>query len=140
MNKRSRVLKEKQNMPVGIFIGVCIALALTFLFSALLALLIVHEHVNINKTGLFTFTITVISSLVSAVIAGKSTQAKPALSCGLSAIIYGLIILGIGILFFDGRLQGIWTSLVAIIIGYLGACTICISKKKGSHIRKLHSR
>ena len=140
MKKSLQTLRQKQGMPMGILIGVTTALLFAFVLSALAALLIINDRIDPGRVRLLTFFTTVVSSLISGVVTGKITQSKPAISCGITVITYGLILLAVGILFFDGGLHGVWTSIAAMAIGYVGACTICISRKKRSPIRKVRSR
>ena len=135
-----RMRTNSRSMPIGIIIGICSSVGITLAFAAILASLIVNERIGINSLQYYTFVITAIAALTGGVIAGKYTNEKPAISCGAAALIYGLILMFVGILFFNGDFHGVWTSLISIIIGCLLACTICLRKKVRGYTRKRHHR
>lgn len=136
--KRMRTMSR--SMPMGIVIGTFSAIGITLAFAAILASMIVNEQIGINSLQYCIFVITTISALAGSVTAGKYTNEKPAISCGIAALIYGLILMFVGILFFDGGFKGVWTSLISIVIGCLFACTICLRKKGRGYGRKRHHR
>lgn len=138
-NKR---IAEKGNRPVaaGIGVGVFTAILTSILLAMIIAVLIVNERVNEKIMYYFTFATQLIATLAGGFAAAKRTGGKYALVSGLTALVYCLILIGAGILFFDGGFRNLGTSVAAIVIGCAGSCTLCISGQGRRRIRKRVTR
>jgi putative membrane protein (TIGR04086 family) len=106
----------------------------------LTAVLIINEKFSENGMHYFSFGITLASSMIGGLIAGKRMGGKYAFATFLTGGIYCLVLIGAGILLFDGLTSDVWTTLVAIGIGSICACAICISGKGRGRKRKTFSR
>ena len=138
-NKR---IAEKDSRPVaaGVGVGVFTAVLASVLLAMIIAALIVNERVIEKTMYYFTFATHLIAALAGGVAAAKRTGGKYALVSGLTALVYCLILIGAGILFFDDGFRNLGTSVAAIAIGCAGSCTLCISGRGRRRRRKRVAR
>lgn len=128
------------SMISGMSAGILASILTSIILAMLTAVLVINEKFSENGMHYFSFGITLVSSMIGGLIAGKRMGGKYALATFLTGGIYYLVLIGVGILLFDGLASGVWTILAAIGIGSICACTICITGKSRGRKRKTFSR
>lgn len=138
-NKR---VAEKNNQPVraGVGMGVLVAILVSVLLAMILAALVINERISENTMHYFTLAILLAATLIGGLIAAKRTGGKCALVSGLTALAYCLVLVGAGVLFFDGGFHNLWTSVAVIAVGFVGSCALCISGRGRGRNRKRFTR
>ena len=104
--------------------------------SMLLAVIVVNERVGENMIEYLTPIITLIASLAGCIVAGKQIKERLAIVITIIGVIYLLILMGMGILFFEGGFHNFWTSLLSIAVACAVSCAICIRGCRGERKRK----
>lgn len=127
-NKRAA---ERNNQPITlcIAIGVFVAILVSVLLAMLMTVLIINERVSETSIQYFDFAILLVASFCGGMVATQQTGEKRVLVSGLTAVTYCLFLVASGILFFDGGFQNLWTSAVAIAVGGIGSCVLCVRGK-----------
>ena len=120
----------------GIGIGVVAAILITMILSTLVTFLIINENIDAYSMGYYAFGIVLIASFIGCVISGKLIMERVAILSGAVALVYLLMIVAIGVLFFDGSVAGVWTRLVAVAISGVVSCAFCIRGKRNGKKRK----
>lgn len=140
MKTKRAAERNDQSVIAGVIIGVLVAMLVSILLAMILAVLVVNERVSEDTMHYYAFVILLVATLVGGLFAAKQTRGKCALASGLTALVYCLLLVGAGILFFDGGLQNLWTSVTAIAVGYVGACALRISGQGRTRGRKRFAR
>ena len=133
-----RKVKKERSLSGGIFIGTGVSLIISVVLSMIAAALIVNERVSENGIGYITPIISLIATMAGCIIAARFVGQKLAIISGATGIIYLIILIGIGIMFFDGGFHNMWTSILSIGVGCAVSCAICI-RGKGSGKRRKRS-
>ena len=127
--------KNKQSFATVLCIGTLTSLLLSVVLSMIVATLVLNERIGEDAIGLLSRIIMMISSALGCIIAIRLNAEKLAIVSGITGIIYLLILIGTGILFFDGGFHNIWTSIISVTVGCVLSCAICI-RGKGSVIKR----
>lgn len=132
--------KAGRSMSGSVGIGALIAVAVSVIMAMALSALIVNERIDEDVMQYFSFAILLVSAFAGCMLAGKRTEGKYAMATGLTALTYCVILMGAGILLFDGGFRNLWTSIIAIMIGCVLSCAICIGGQGKGHRRKWRPR
>ena len=127
--------KNKQSFATVLSIGTLTSLLLSAALSMIIATFVLNERIGEDAIGFLSRIIMMISSALGCIIAIRLNAEKLAIVSGVTGIIYLLILIGTGILFFDGGFHNVWTSVISIAVGCVLSCTICI-RGKGSLIKR----
>lgn len=130
--------KRKAGHSIGlcVAIGIGVSVILSLILAMITASLIMNERLSEDVIQYTSPGIILIASVAGAVIAGKSANEKVAIAAGICGVTFLLILMGTGILFFNGGFHNIWTGLVSIALGWILSCTICIRGKRRGTKRK----
>ena len=126
----------KATFGSGVGIGLLLSVLVSVMLSMLLAVLVINEQVGENRIAYLSPLITLLASFVGCVAAGKQVEQKLAIVIGVTGAIYLFLLMGVGILFFDGGFHNLWMSLLAIAVGCALSCAICIRGKGSGRKRK----
>ena len=134
---------KKTNKPVnridivkGIGIGTLVALIVSVICVVLVAALINKEHIAETGMSTYTFGILYAATAIGASIAYKVVCSNCLLITSLTSIMYMTMLYLISILFFGMVGSSILKNGIAIGLGFLSACTVCIITKERSRRRK----
>lgn len=128
-----------RSMISGMSTGVLASVLTSVILAMLTAIMVINEMLSENMMHYASFIITLASSVIGGLLAGKKIGGKYALATFLTGGVYYLVLMGMGILFFDGLTVGVWTILTAIVIGSFCACAICITGKgRGGRRKMIH--
>ena len=132
--------KSKQSFATVVSIGTLTSLLLSVVLSMIIATLVLNERIGEDAIGLLSRIVMMISTALGCIIAIRLNAEKLAIVSGITGIIYFLILIGTGILFFDGGFHNIWTSVISVAVGCVVSCAICIRGKGREMKRKRASR
>ncbi len=130
-----RKAKNERSFAAGVSIGTLVSLMLSVFLAMIIAALILNERIGERAIEYIAPIIMLLSTLTGCIIAGQLIDEKLAVASGVTGIIYLLILVGVGILFFDGGFHNLWTSILSIAIGCVISCAICI-RGKGSRTKR----
>ena len=137
---KQKITKGNHTLSASIGIGLGASVLSAILFASIVALMISSEKISEESMQLFTYITLCVSSLIGALIAGKRTAGKYALSTGSTAISFAFALIATGILFFNGGFHNLLLNTLSILIGGVIACTICITSKPNGRRRKMRNR
>ena len=140
MKIKSVTEKNGCSMASGVAMGVLISVFISLLLAMAVAALITNEHLNEGGMRYFAYIITLISGVIGGIAAGKKVRSKYALVTGLTGLVYCLLLIGAGILFFNGGFKMLWPSVAAIAAGVAVSCVVCIAGSGGKGRRKRLTR
>jgi len=131
------VKSVKSNHSVSsILVGTIVPILLTIVSAGVIAIMIINETIPENASGYYSAGMQFLSCLIGFIIAGKMSEKRLAVSVGICAAVYLVVMTGIGILLLDSSFSVKWISIIAVLISYVLACAICIRKGKSKRIRK----
>lgn len=137
---KQKIAKGNHTLSSSIGMGLGASILCALILALVTAFMITSEKVNEESMQYFTYIILCVSSLVGALIAGKRTGSKYALSTGSTALSFAFALVGTGILFFNGGFHNLLSNTLAILVGGVIACTICITSKPNKRSRKIRNR
>lgn len=140
MKIKSVIKKGERSMASGVAIGVLLSVVISLLLAMGTSGLITKEKLSEGGVHYFALIITLISGMVGGLVAGKVVGSKYAVVTGLTGLAYLLVLISVGILFFDGGFNMLWTSTVAIAVGVAVSCVLCITGTRGRGRRKRLTR
>ncbi|MBR4109900.1 MAG: TIGR04086 family membrane protein [Oscillospiraceae bacterium] len=136
MSPKQKGSARKNTFGSGIAIGLILSVVISVMLSMLLAVLVINERVGENTIEYLTPLITLLASFIGCVVAGKQVEEKLAIVIGATGTIYLFLLIGSGILFFDGGFHNLWTSFLTVAVACALSCAICIRGKGGGRKRK----
>jgi putative membrane protein (TIGR04086 family) len=119
------------SIPAGIAIGVDASIAVMLIGALVMAYLVIRETVPMDGIGFGTACILIISSALGAWIATVLSKQKKLLVCGLTALMFYLVLLSVAAVFFDGMFSGMGITALMILLGAGGALLPGMRKKSG---------
>lgn len=130
-----RNIKNKQSFGAGVSIGTVVSIVLSVLLAMVISVLIVNEGVSENTIKYSAPIISLIATMTGCIVAARLVGEKLAIVSSITGIAYLLVLIGTGILFFDGGFHNFLTSILSIAIGCVLSCAICI-RGKGRKIKR----
>ena len=133
---RNAAVNSRKTMT-GIVIGTTLAAIVSFLLTMGLTSLIMKGSVPENAPNVYVFFIRSISVLLGCLAATVLVKEKNLQTIGIVTAAYLLIMLGCGIIFYDGSFHNFGIGLLSATIGGGIACIIkIIPQKKKYHLPK----
>jgi len=105
------------SVPVGIAIGAAISIAVVLIGALGIAYLVIRETVPIDGAGIGAMVIITLAAALGASIANMLTKQNRLLVCGVTALVFFLILLSINAIFFDGMYTGIGLTALMVLLG-----------------------
>lgn len=139
--KRNELKKSKtgRSHTSAIVTGVVIASVLSLLLTALIANLILNGHLGEEIATVAIFVIRVISVLVGALIGGLILKKNYLKLVGFITAGYCVVLIGTGIVFYDGSFKNFLLGVVSVLIGGIAALVTLQTPKNNMHKRKKYS-
>jgi len=131
-----KVSKVGRSHTAAIITGVVIALVLSFLLTALMGNLILNGHFGENIAQASIFVIRAVSVLVGALIGGLLLKQHYLKLVGFITAGYFVVLIGIGIVFYDGSFKSFLLGVVSVLVGGVAALLILQTPKSNMHKRK----
>ncbi len=121
-----------RNVLIGLLIGILASVVLALLIAVL-----IHNGMLVeNRIKLIVAPIQFVAAFIGSLLAGKRSGQKYAIICGATVILYYMILLASGIMFFESTFQNIGLGIGMCAAGYISACAICMTGKKNKRKRK----
>ena len=121
---KHKMLKIRSSLITTSLIGVVVALLLSTLFIALFSNLILNGAISDSNTRWFVFLSRGIGLFVGTLMAGAILREQYLKLAGLVLAGYLLILVGIGIIFYDGSFKGFASGVTSLALGSVIAFVI----------------
>ena len=113
-----------QSTTSAIVIGLAVTLVVSILLSAGLTSLIINENLSENAIRISVIVIRTISVLLGGLVGSSLSKGKYLPVIGIIMLIYAIVLIGFGIIFYDGSFQNFGFGMLSMIIGGALACII----------------
>lgn len=141
MGNKHKAPKAAKSLTSAIIVSVIAATILSVALSALLASLILNGSLSEKAVGTAILAVRSVSLLAGALVGGAMLKQKILPQVGFTALGYLLVLLGIGIVFYDGSFNEFWSGIASVLVGGTGAFVILLrSTKQRTHRPKKFSR
>ena len=127
--------KQQYIMPWTVLIGTALALAVSIAFAGLGAVLIDNESISIEAIPYITFAAWIVATFLCTLTVGLTGEGKWLLHCCISAGLYGIILLCVGMLIFDGASSAALYGFTAMLIGFVLAIFI-VAKRRSVPLKR----
>jgi len=129
-------------MAVGLAFGVGTALLLTVILSVAVTQLVLGERIEENAIGYCTGGMLPVCTAVGAWVAITLVKSRKMQTCLITGGVYYLCLLAVNVLFFGGQFDGVFVSLLMVLLGASAVGFLAArGKGKGSnHHKKYRSR
>ena len=134
MAKKRIVNKKEASLPAGIGIGLAVSIVITLLTAGVLAYLISNETLQESAIGAGALIIQLISAAGGGITAYSLIKRQRVLVCGILALCYFLVLLGMTALIFGGQYRGVGSAILAVLGG--GILAVLPGIIAGSKTRK----
>ena len=131
--KSNKPKQMSSTIYAAVIRGVVSALAITLIGSIFGALLWNQESVPEGSAFFITVIIWAIAGFVGSILSINTISPNPLLSLMLTNACYILILLGVGILFFDSDFGNIFTALLVVIAGGIPAVLFYFNRTPKKH-------
>ena len=131
--KSNKPKQMSSTISAAVIRGVVSALSITLIGSIFGALLWNQESVPEGSTFFITVIIWAIGAFVGSILSINTISPNPVLSLMLTNACYILILLGVGILFFDSDFGNIFIALLAVIAGGIPAVLFYFNRTPKKH-------
>lgn len=129
-----------KSMTTGVCSGIGIALLISMLLTSGLTSLIINEKTGEGVNGMFVFVIRALSVFLGGIIATGIYQEKNLPVIGFTALGYLVILLGLGIVLYDGSFKNFGIGIVSVLVGALIAWAIRLRPKTKSKYLKKYTK
>lgn len=135
MKKSTHIASSAKITEVpAIAIGIAVATIISILLTAGLTSLIMNGTVDEATTGPYIFIIRTVASAIGCLIGTMLMKGKYLLVAGVIALGYLAILIGIGIILYDGSFNNILSGAVSALLGGVIACVVVLKPlKKSKH-------
>ena len=130
MVKSKRTMGTAMSMPGGIVLGVGISIVITLIGALILTALISHQSMRFESVGYGCTAALLVSSLAGSYLSAQVIKRRSLLVCGLTGLIYFLILLSVTAMFFGGVYSGVGMSALMVFLGSGGAAFLSTALKK----------
>ena len=138
-----RTRNQNNNLYRSMILGVALSVVTTVLLAALGAVFVDNETLSIGGIPYISYIILALSSFLCAFVTGRNTGEKWLLRSGISIMIYYLILIGAGVMIFEGITGSVFYGLLAVLLGF-AVSVILISRRqtkpKRGKMRSFHIR
>lgn len=105
------------SIPIGIAIGVVTAIGVTLLGALAMAAMVIRETVPMDGIGVGAMGILILASALGSWIGSGLTKQKKLLVCGLTALVFYLVLLSVTAVCFDGVYDGMGLTALLLTAG-----------------------
>lgn len=140
MKTKTTTNRVSNTMVRNVATGVLISMTVCVLLAIAATSLMIGERLKEDQMNIITLVIIFIAVITGATAAGKIANGRYALITALTGFLFLLILMCLGIIFFDGGFSGIWTSAASTVAGIAVSCLICITETGGKRKKKIRTR
>ena len=134
---RKRTAENKQRtIGLSVSIGLGTEVVISLIGAMIVTTMLISETVSVGSMKFLTLIIQFFATAFGGMIACTLVKGKYALTAGLTAALYCFLLIAMSILIYDSAFGSVWTSLLAIGLGYATSCTICIMKTTNTKSKK----
>lgn len=133
-----KVTGRAKSMPAGLALGALGSLGITLALSILGAKLVDMGTLQEGTIGYIAMVILLLSSFFGGLISVGNIKRQKLMVCGLSALIYYCVLLGMTGLFFGGQYQGMGVTALVVLCGGSVAALAVMRQSRGAAGRKRH--
>lgn len=117
MTRSQKPSGRASSMPVGLMTGAAASMGITLLGSAVIAKLMDAEKMDENMIGYAVMVMLLTASCAGALISRKRIKHQHLLVCGLTGVLYFLMLMSITALFFGGQYEAVGVTAGLILAG-----------------------
>lgn len=139
MKTRHTQDRIKWSMTAGIFMGLMVFLVIAMVGMAVVTSLLMSETLSMETGKYVLYLVLFLSVFLGCVAAAKSIGEKRLLVSGIVAAAVMFIIIGTNFLFFEGKLYGLWLTVLVVILGSVLACVVSAQERQ-KNLRHKKSR
>lgn len=122
-----------RSLTSGIVVGIVAASLLSVLLTALLTNIVLSNNLRENSIDAIVFLIRAISLLVGVLFGAMVSKKKHLQLVGFAALGYLLMLIGTGIVFYDGNFKHFLSGVASVLLGGIAALAIIQRPKGRSH-------
>lgn len=139
------VLNEKRtgrasSIPTGLAMGIAVNTAILLVFAGIVAWLISMEYMEEKQLGYGIMIALIMSSFAGAYVAAEKIKRQRLLICGLSGVLYFMLLLGFTALFFGGQYEAVGVTGGLVIGGSVLAAIAQNKPSRGGKRRRMGKR
>ena len=112
----------------SVLFGDMIAVFVSLAFSAIMAYLVSKGRFGEEFIDYASVGVVFLSTFVGCIVAGKRSNRKIAVCCGVTAVVFVLFLCSLTIFAFDTGFGKIIPPIIALLLGSVMACLICLGK------------
>lgn len=116
------------SMPAGLITGLGIGIGITLLLSAVSAVMVDEGWIGEKDIGYCAMVILITAPFIGARTAQKRIKRQHLAVCGMFAVLYSLVLMGITALLFGGRFEAVGVTL--LLIGCGSALPLLIGERR----------
>lgn len=140
MGKQHIIAKRSCSLTKSAFIGILCAILVSALLTAGLAGLTINGNLNETMSKAGVFLTRAVSVLLGALLGTGLGKSKYLQIIGIVVLGYLLLLIGIGIIMFDGSFQKFVLGVISVMTGGAAACLIRLKPQKTRRHAVRHSR
>ena len=118
MIKKSTVIKNK-SMLFSIGVGIVGAMIVSILLTIVQANFVLNGKIKEEMTASILFFVRLLSVMIGSLLGTGLYKQKHLQIIGVTSLVYMIILVGTGIIFFDDSFKGFWGGLISVILGGL---------------------
>ena len=117
MARKLKITGRAMSMPAGLLTGLAVSVGITILGTAIIAKMLDTEKLREGLTGYAVMAVLLVSSFAGTLISCRKVKRQYLVVCGVSAMLYFLVLLGITALFFGGQYEAVGVSGLLVLCG-----------------------
>lgn len=142
MGYHRRKTERTRSLPVGVGIGILTAMAIALVGAMILAATVDREMLRESGIGGGSTALQAAASAIGAAVAFRQIRSRRMLVCLLCGGCFLAVLLGCGLLFFEGGIHGVGRTAAAVM---LSSCAVGLlglrgGKRAGKRVRAAISR
>ena len=125
------------SIPGGLAVGALFSIGATLLLTAVLAKLVEGETVQQENIGYGVMVILTVSAFTGALVSFGRIKRQRLLVCGLSGLLYFVILMSMTALFFGGQYSSVGVTALLILLGSAVAALLGLKQGGGGRRKKI---
>lgn len=138
MHATKKVTGRARSMPGGLTVGALTSLGITLILAVIGGKLVDMGTLREGTIGYIAMVTLLIASFCGALAAAGSIKRQKLMVCGLSALIYYAVLLGMTALFFGGQYRGMGVTALLVLCGCAVAALTVTRQGRGGHRNVRH--
>ncbi|MDD5864063.1 MAG: TIGR04086 family membrane protein [Firmicutes bacterium] len=128
---------KAMSIPGGLAVGALFSIGATLLLTAVLAKLVEGETVQQENIGYGVMVILTVSAFTGALVSFGRIKRQRLLVCGLSGLLYFVILMSMTALFFGGQYSSVGVTALLILLGSAVAALLGLKQGGGGRRKKI---